>query len=136
MNDITLFAFAGVVTLVLLMALGLIRLWREQNKLKHDIQALDKKLQGCIDDVVGLCSAAVTVDKRLTVNESRLNDVFGSISLQQTQTEYHEIVEEDEPQGYDLAIEKIRAGADVEELVKSCGLTRDEAVLLVRLHRR
>jgi hypothetical protein len=41
---------------------------------------------------------------------------------------------ETESQGYAFAIEKIQRGVNIDELVKSCGLTRDEAVLLMRLH--
>lgn len=136
MNDVVLIALSIVIALLLLMAAVLIYLWRERNKLKQDIQALDKKLQGSIDDVAGLCSAAVTVDQRLALNESRLTGVLENMHEPQTPARYDEPIEEEQPQGYELAIEKIRRGATVEDLVKSCGLTRDEAVLLVRLHGR
>jgi hypothetical protein len=36
--------------------------------------------------------------------------------------------------GYDLATRLARNGADLEELVSSCGITRHEAELLLRLH--
>ena len=36
--------------------------------------------------------------------------------------------------GYDLAARLVKNGADVEELVASCGITRHEAELLSRLH--
>jgi uncharacterized protein DUF2802 len=36
--------------------------------------------------------------------------------------------------GYDLAARLAKNGADVEELVASCGITRHEAELLTRLH--
>lgn len=36
---------------------------------------------------------------------------------------------------YDHALQLIRDGADVEELMNRCGLVRDEAELLLRMHR-
>jgi hypothetical protein len=36
--------------------------------------------------------------------------------------------------GYDLATRLARKGSDIEELIASCGITRHEAELLVRLH--
>lgn len=36
--------------------------------------------------------------------------------------------------GYDVATRLARNGADIEEIVASCGITRHEAELLVRLH--
>lgn len=38
-------------------------------------------------------------------------------------------------QVYDHALQLIRDGADVEELMNRCGLVRDEAELLLRMHR-
>ena len=38
------------------------------------------------------------------------------------------------PRGYDVATRLARNGADVSELTASCGVTRHEAELLVRLH--
>ncbi|CAG1020926.1 DUF2802 domain-containing protein [Methylomonas sp. LL1] len=149
MNDLLLPGIAGVLALAsTLLAIGLIRLWREQKKLIRDVRTLASQLQRGNDDIAGLCSAAVAVDKRLAANESRLSNLLDSISFQpqsSSQARYEEAVQHDEEQdqdhdhhdqGYQLAIEKIRRGANVEELVKSCGLTRDEAVLLVRLHGR
>lgn len=39
------------------------------------------------------------------------------------------------PRGYDMAARLAKNGADVDELVANCGITRHEAELLVRLHR-
>jgi len=136
MNDVVLIALFVAIALLLLMSAVLTYLWREHKKLKQDIQALDKKLHGSIDDVAGLCSAAVTVDQRLAFNEMRLTGVLESLHEPEPQARYDEPIDEVQPQGYELAIEKIRRGASVDDLVKSCGLTRDEAVLLVRLHSR
>ncbi|MGY6277697.1 DUF2802 domain-containing protein [Methylomonas sp. MgM2] len=136
MNDVALIAIAAAALLFVMTASALIYLWRAQQKLKQDVQALTKKLQGSIDDVAGLCSAAVSVDQRLAINESRLEGMLENINMPPTPAEYEEVPEQPQPRGYELAIEKIRRGADVDDLVKSCGLTHDEAVLLIRLHGR
>jgi len=137
MNDVTLIVSSVAAVLLLIMVCVLIYLFRQQNKLQQDVQALTKKLQGNVDDVAGLCSAAVSVDQRLMTNESRLNGVLEAIREPPAYIpDEEEPVEAEQPQGYELAIEKIRSGANVDDLVKSCGLTRDEAVLLVRLHGR
>lgn len=141
MNDIVLLSVAAIVAaLLLLMASVLARLWREQKKLKQDLQALAAQLQRSSDDIAGLCSAAVAVDRRLAVNESRISELQAGVgqppSSAPTVHEDNDQLEDEPAQGYQLAIEKIRRGASVEDLVKTCGLTRDEAVLLFRLHGR
>lgn len=141
MNDIILLS-AVITSLVLLLAMGffLARLSLEQRKLKQDLQAVMAQLHRQSDDVAGLCSAAVAVDRRLAANESRLNGMredVGRTSLSPASVDYeteHDEPEQEPAQGYQLAIEKIRLGVSVEELVKTCSLTRDEAVLLMRLH--
>ena len=136
MNDLALITLFVAIVIFLLMGGVLINLWREQSKLKQDVQALGKKLQGNIEDIAGLCSAAVSVDQRLMDNESRLNGMLENINQPQVETRYDELIEEDQSQGYEFAIKKIHNGANVDDLVKNCGLTHDEAVLLIRLHGR
>lgn len=138
MNDMVLIAFAVVGALLLLMAIVLVRLWREQKKLKQALEAITVQIHRTSEDVSGLCSAAVSVDRRLAANESRLSAIQEDAARPQSAAPpvyTDNLATEDEPeQGYQLAIEKIRRGASVEDLMKVCGLTRDEAMLLVRLH--
>lgn len=139
MDEWLWWAIAGIsVVLLVSIAIVLAWLWRQQQKHKLELRELAAQLQRSSDDLAGLCSAAVAVDQRLAVNESRLNKVLENLSVPPAQPEplHQDVVAEEEPQaqGYQLAIEKIRQGANVEDLMKSCGLTRDEAMLLVRLH--
>ncbi|MDD2762308.1 MAG: DUF2802 domain-containing protein [Methylomonas sp.] len=126
----------GETVLLGLISFFLARLWRAQKKLEQDLKVLSAQLESGNGDVTGLCSAAVAVDNRLAVYESRLNDLIDNIADTQAHSfgaeEAHE--EPVATQGYQHAIEKIRRGADIEELVRSCSLTRDEAMLLMRLH--
>ncbi|AEG02406.1 DUF2802 domain-containing protein [Methylomonas methanica] len=135
MNELVLLALAGVVLVLLVLAAALFSLWRQQKRLKQEYQLLRSQLQRSSDDVAGLCAAAIAVDKRLSESETHLNQMLDAVNA--PEPEYNELVvakEEDPQGGYSLAIEKIHRGASLDELVKSCGLTRDEAVLLMRLH--
>ncbi|MGR9117106.1 MAG: DUF2802 domain-containing protein [Gammaproteobacteria bacterium] len=135
----------AVVSLLLFVpvAVILLRLWREHKKLRQAFQAVSAQLQRSNNDVIGLCAAAVELDKRLALYESRLSDALERTDSR-TQTpstpaiddlmEIDDAGDDQDAHGYELAIEKIRQGANAEELVKSCGLTHDEAELLMRLH--
>lgn len=116
-----------------------IKLSRQLKRLQQDYQSLRSQIQRSSDDVAGLCSAAIAVDKRLSANESQLSQLLTVGNMPQPsflRPEEHLGHEqsETEQQGYAFAIEKIQRGVNIDELVKSCGLTRDEAVLLMRLH--
>lgn len=133
-QEVLIIVAAASAALLVLVAV-LLWLLRDHKKLKNSYHLLAAQIQRNSDDVAGLCSAAVAVDQRMTMNEVRLDGLFELVStsqLPQQAEEQHE--EEPRAQGYDQAIEKIRRGANVDELVKSCGLTRDEALLLMRLH--
>lgn len=136
MDESVLWTIASIAAvLLLLIAIVLIWLWRGQQKLRREVQTLTAQLQRSSDDLVGLCSAAVVVDQRLALNESRLNGMQEKSCEPQAQLSQEGVtVAEQQGQGYELAIEKIRQGAKVDDLVKSCGLTHDEALLLMRLH--
>lgn len=140
MNETLILALIGAIGLAAaLLFVSQIKLWRQLKKLQQDCQSLRSQSQRSSDDVAGLCSAAIAVDKRLSANESQLSQLVNAgYTPQQTlpQQEEHVVYEanDEEPQGYALAIEKIQRGVNIDELVKSCGLTRDEAVLLMRLH--
>lgn len=140
MSDTLILALIGVIGFAAsLLIVSQIKLWRQLKRLQQDYQSLRSQIQRSSDDVAGLCSAAIAVDKRLSVNESQLSQLLNVkkmpqqlFSQQEEQPVYAE--KQDESQGYALAIEKIQRGVNIDELVKSCGLTRDEAVLLMRLH--
>ncbi|OAI10798.1 hypothetical protein A1359_01815 [Methylomonas lenta] len=143
MNDLFLLSIAGfAIILLLLVVVAFLNLKREQKKLKQAYQALALQIQRSGDDIVGLCSAAAAVDRRLSANEALLRDVQESIEIQQNNAEYlsgydRDSIDEGEseqPQIYRQAIERIHSGATIDELVRACGMTRDEAVLLMRLH--
>ncbi len=96
-------------------------------KLKQELTVLRKNLEGMKDDVAGLCSAAVSVDNRMANNNERLMDVVEKV-------DDFEKNEQPVRQSYHSAIQKVRSGVQVEELINQCGLSREEATLLIHLH--
>lgn len=136
-----------VAVIVLIFAGLLIRQQRELNKLKYGQKLLEEQLRRNHDDLAGLCSAAVEVDQYLARNQAHINaltEVVNDFQYQAPPTSppvSEPVVQPGKPnpndqvlQSYDSAIQKIRRGSGVDDLVKECGLTRDEAVLLMRLH--
>jgi phosphoglycerate-specific signal transduction histidine kinase len=133
------FVLGAIGSLILVLGWGVVWLWREYKNLKQDHQQLTKQIKRTHDDLAGLCSAAIAVDSRMAATENRVEYLVDHLSTNQaslSQPDNEETFDEldEAPQGYGLAIEKIRQGANLEELVKACALTRDEAVLLMRLH--
>ena len=132
MTDYLLLALAGVVLFILAI---LVRVLRQQQRLGQSLRLLEERLQRSNEDVAGLCSAAVAVDRRLAANDSRLNSIADQVTTAQRQVTVPVAPETPvSASGYEDVIQKIRRGIGIEELVRDCGLTRDEAVLLTRLH--
>ena len=79
------------------------------------------------DDLGALCSGAVGVSERVARIEGKLQRVSERQEQMESATP--------ESQPYDQAVELARKGANAEELVKQCGLTKGEADLVVMMHR-
>lgn len=119
-----LFALSGLIGI----SLAGITLWLvgQLKQLRQAQQHLLEISQQNSRDIAALCSAGVNVDSRLTHLEQQLKQTTAKL----TSLEQHEQTS----QPYHSVIAKIRSGASVETLIKECGLSRDEAVLLTRLH--
>lgn len=123
--DNILFVIFLTITLVIVGVLAW--LMRGYKKLRQDYIILSKHVERNNRDIAGLCSAAVCVDSRLSDNNEQLNGIVEKV----TDFEQHE---QQTSQPYHSAIQKVRNGADAEELIQQCGLSREEALLLIRLH--
>ena len=124
MENILLVTFI-VITIVIVGLL--VWLLQELRKLKRDYLVLSNDVARNNKDIAGLCSAAVSVDTRITYNNEQLKEVAEKV------TDFEQY-EQQASQPYYSAIQRVRDGATVEELVQQCGLSREEAVLLMRLH--
>jgi len=123
---------------LLVLAIAALWLLRQAAKLKQAHEELSRQVVRGEADVAGLCSAAIAVDRRLAQIESRFALLVEDFSLQQQQLDAASapVNEQSEPEGYARAIQMIMQGAGAEELVKLCGMTRDEALLLISVNRR
>lgn len=134
MSEYLLWALTAAVVAILLL---MFRLLRDHRKLRQAHGLLEAQIQRNHDDLAGLCSAAVAVDRRLANADARLNSIAERVAERPNaapDTPKVADVVERPAQGYEDVIAKIRQGVGVEDLVRDCGLTRDEAVLLTRLH--
>lgn len=109
-----------------LLGLGLLWLALEQRKLKNINQVLVDQINSITKDIAGLCSAAVNVDSRIAISAEQMADLLDKLG------DYEH--KESEASPYHSIIQKVRAGATVQELIKDCGLSREEAVLLIKVH--
>lgn len=105
----------------------LVWLLQEHKKLKQEFLALSGNVERNNRDIAGLCSAAVSVDTQMIDNSEQLKGIVEKV----TDFEQHE---QQATQPYHNAIQRVRDGASAEELMQECGLSREEAVLLIRLH--
>ena len=100
-------------------------------KLKQEVNSLRETIETLKRDVAGLCSAAVSVDTRLANSNEQLMDVVEKV-IDFEKNEHQSQSQSDS--SYHSAIQKIHNGANAEELITQCGLAREEAALLIRLH--
>mgnify|MGYP003859430139 FL=1 len=113
--------------IIIIIVAAFIWLILKYNKLRQELTVLRSDVERANKDIAGLCSAAVSVDRRLLDSGEKLKDIVEKV----TDFEQHE---QQTSQPYHTAIQRVRNGADAEELTQQCGLSRDEAVLLIRLH--
>lgn len=122
-QDIILASLGATLVLVILILLWLVFAYA---RLKRELQFLKDYAERNNKDIAGLCSAAITVDTRLQERDQLIKE------LQQKLTQLNTV--ETTAQPYHSVIQKVRSGADLNELMQNCGLSRDEASLLIRLH--
>ncbi|MDE2247671.1 MAG: DUF2802 domain-containing protein [Pseudomonadota bacterium] len=108
-----------VLALLLLQSALLLQLWRRVGQLQAALRALPTGTGTPHDYTDVPTSLLVTVlgrlERRLSEAEQRPPPAAPGVS-------------------YELAQKLAREGADVEQLISRCGLSRDEAVLVLQLH--
>lgn len=109
----------GLVLLMLLLQFALLfQLWRRVNQLQIGVSELNKDTITPHDYTDVPTSMLVTVlgrlERRLSEAEQRQQPASGV--------------------SYELAQKLAREGADVDQLISRCGLSRDEAMLVHQLH--
>jgi len=118
-------ALAGIAVALIAIFWLLFLLLRTNSKLKRDYAELARALARQEGDLAGLCSAGVNVDLRLMEQAQRIRSCLERIESLPSEKAIHP---------YHAAIERIRNGAQVQDLVSEYGLSLSEASLLARLH--
>jgi hypothetical protein len=118
---------AGVVCILVAL---LVWLFGRHRKLKDDYEDLAEIVHGLNNDFRDFYMTALTLDERMTATDEQILTLAEKISNIQP------VVEVVEPANhpYSMAIQKVRSGASVSELMQTSGLSQDEAALLIRLH--
>lgn len=95
---------------------------KEIDRNKTEIHALRSELSALYAGAAGVGSQLARIESRLSTLSERQDQVEGS--------DFSTTV------SYNQAIEMVHQGANVEQLMASCGLLREEAELLIQLHRQ
>jgi len=115
-------AIMGVLTI----ALGLLS--SKYRKLKRDYDDLAEITHGLNNDFRNLYTSTQATDERISAVNEHISLIIEKISSNVQQTE------QPSNHPYGQAIQKVRSGASVSELMQTAGLSQDEAALLIRLH--
>lgn len=126
-------SLAILAVLVALLAVALFLLRRKHQQLRRDHEDLTEIMHGHNNDIRELFGTSMTVDDRLKAMDDRLQAMDGQLRVmsakisdaQQSELSSHP---------YGSAIQKVRSGASVSDLMQTAGLSQDEAALLIRLH--
>jgi cell division protein FtsL len=123
-------AIAVVSGVVIVVVLVLVWLACAYLKLKRDHQALTEIVHSHNhrhnNDIRDLNATSLTVAGWIADTDEKISGLSTKIS------DYHQNEPSTHP--YGSAIQKVRSGASVSELMQGSGLSQDEAALLIRLH--
>lgn len=119
-------SLAVLAVIVTVLAVVLFVLGRKHRQLKRDHEDLTEIMHGHNNDIRELFTTTMAVDDRLQAMDGQLRVMSAKISdAQQNELSSHP---------YGSAIQKVRSGASVSDLMQTAGLSQDEAALLIRLH--
>ncbi len=123
-GSIELYLILGLSFLALLLMVWLLLLSRRLKVQSRQTQALINVVRG---EIKAMTSGSIGMGKRLQSIEHRLN-----LTVEKQQ----ELENRDPSQmAYNQAARLMEMGADVDDLVKTCGIGRPEAELMALLHR-
>lgn len=117
-----------------LLILALAWLARKLVKLKSDYEELAEFMHSLNNECRDLHHAARAVDERFIATELRVNALdsqFGQLAEKINAIQHNDAASQ---HPYSQAIQKVRRGASVSDLMQTSGLSQDEAALLIRLH--
>lgn len=121
-------ALATLSSLVMIILIALVWLVRKHLKLKSDYEDLSDFAQNLNNEFRELCSLTPLIDERVAWIAERIEQLTEKVNTPTS------LPNEPSNHPYSQAIQKVRSGAGVSELMQTSGLSQDEAALLIRLH--
>jgi len=113
---------------LLLFNLGIsVLLWRRNRQQATQLQLLQSESSEFRTDLAALCTGAVGLGSRISRTENRSR----RLKSRQEQLEMRDI----EQRPYDHAIRMVHNGAVIDEIMQVCNLSRNEADLILTMHR-
>ncbi len=115
------------VTLILFNVGISVMLWRRNRQQATQLQRLNNESSEFRTDLAALCAGAVGLGSRISRTETRSR----RLKSRQEQLEMRDI----EQRPYDHAIRMVHNGAITDEIMQVCNLGRNEADLIITMHR-
>lgn len=132
-NSFLIFFLIITFLCILLLSAVIIWLFFSHQAHKKNFQRLNERINNYQSDLSGLCSAALLIDKQLENITEHVNEQLTLMDSKLVEITQHPSPEiNNHP--YQSVIQKVKAGANISELMQSAGLSHDEAALLIRLH--
>ncbi len=122
-SDLLLFAGRAAMLAIAFIAFAIaLTRWRRSGA--RDMQALMSTLDESRSETRGLAELTASLASQLALLQQKLDE----------RAQLAQAAMPGNSGGIDLAVRLARQGSDVDEIVKTCGVTRNEAQLLARLH--
>jgi hypothetical protein len=129
-----------IAVIVVTNTIALIILARSHLKLKFNYQVLTEFMQNLNNDITELYTFAQSIDDYKSITDQQMNHLYKKItetkSTPQVNSQINTPSNESSNHPYNLVIQQVRNGANVNDLMQNSGLSQDEAALLIRLHGR
>ena len=110
-----------------ILGVSLRRVWHGYHRLAAELHTTRDRLQQTEQELSALCSASVGAGSHVVKLEQQVQRMVDRLDMLELRTGG------DRP--YQQASQMVNKGADIGELIDSCGLTRGEAELLVMMQR-
>jgi hypothetical protein len=126
-TEIIILTMALALLGVLIHSVALWRVKRNHKEMADILQDAQRRIEQMEQELGALCSAAVGAGEHVVKLEQKVKRIIERQNLLELRASG------DRP--YSQASQLVHRGADIKELVDTCGLTRGEAELLVMMHR-
>lgn len=112
--------------IIVLLAILIFKIWSDLNILKAKIMTVDNNLNRLSDSFYGISAGAVGQGEHISKVEKDIDQLRSRLETI--------AMNEQQSAGHSQAIRMAKRGATSEEIAETCGLTRVEADLVIRLH--